>query len=222
LTLTPKIVLETLKGNQTQAQLTSKYGIHPTQISAWRRQFKEGVADIFKDKRRKNVLDKDRLIEELYKQIGQQKVELDWLKKNLHYSINQKRNCINPEHVRLSVSQQCHLLGLARSSYYQTALQKVGELTLTLMRLIDEEYTRHPFLGTRRMKYYLKALGHKVNRKRIQTLYHRMGIAGVHPGPRLSNPNKNHSVYPYLLRGKPISHCNQVWSTDISVPQQAA
>ncbi len=76
-----RIVLETLKGNQTQAQLTSKYGIHPTQISAWRRQFKEGVADIFKDKRRKDVLDKDRLIEELYKQIGQQKVELDWLKK---------------------------------------------------------------------------------------------------------------------------------------------
>ena len=113
MTLTPKIVLETLKGNQTQAQLTSKYGIHPTQISAWRRQFKEGVADIFKDKRRKDILDKDRLIEELYKQIGQQKVELDWLKKNLHYSINQKRNCINPEHVRLSVSQQCHLLGLA-------------------------------------------------------------------------------------------------------------
>ena len=84
------------------------------------------------------------------------------------------------------------------------------------MRLIDEEYTRHPFLGTRRMKYYLKALGYDVNRKRIQTLYHRMGIAGVHPGPRLSNPNKNHSVYPYLLRGKPISHCNQVWSTDIT------
>jgi transposase len=76
-----RIVLETLKGNQTQAQLTSKYGIHPTQISAWRRQFKEGVADIFKDKRRKDILDKDRLIEELYKQIGQQKVELDWLKK---------------------------------------------------------------------------------------------------------------------------------------------
>jgi len=72
------------------------------------------------------------------------------------------------------------------------------------------------------MKYYLKALGYDVNRKRIQTLYHRMGIVGVHPGPKLSNPNKNHSVYPYLLRGKLISCCNQVWSTDISVPQQAA
>jgi len=76
-----KIVLESIRADLTQAQITSKYGVHATQISAWRRQLKEGIADIFRDKRRKNEVDKDQLIEELYKQIGQQKVELDWLKK---------------------------------------------------------------------------------------------------------------------------------------------
>ena len=76
-----KIVLETIKGQLTQAQITTKYGVHATQINAWRRQFKEGAADIFRDKRRKDEADKEQLIEELYKQIGQQKVELDWLKK---------------------------------------------------------------------------------------------------------------------------------------------
>lgn len=76
-----KIVLESLKGELTQAQITSKYGIHATQISCWRRLFKEGIPDIFRDKRRKEASDKDQLIEELYKQIGKQKVELDWLKK---------------------------------------------------------------------------------------------------------------------------------------------
>ena len=76
-----KIVLETLKGELTQAQVTSKYGVHATQINAWKRQFKEGVANIFRDKRSKDSGDKDKHIEELYKQIGQQKVELDWLKK---------------------------------------------------------------------------------------------------------------------------------------------
>jgi transposase len=76
-----KIVLETLKGHLTQAQITAKYGVHSTQINAWRKQFKEGMADIFRDKRRSDNQDKDRLIEELYKQIGQQKVALDWLKK---------------------------------------------------------------------------------------------------------------------------------------------
>lgn len=76
-----KIVIETLKGELTQAQITAKYGVHATQISAWRREFKVGVADIFRDKRKRDDADKDRLIDELYKQIGQQKVEIDWLKK---------------------------------------------------------------------------------------------------------------------------------------------
>jgi transposase len=76
-----KIVIESLRGELTQAQITSKYGVHATQINAWKRQFKEGVANIFRDKRQKDESDKERLIEELYKQIGQQKVELDWLKK---------------------------------------------------------------------------------------------------------------------------------------------
>ena len=76
-----KIVLDALKGHLTQAQITSKYGVHATQISAWKRQFKEGAANIFRGKRHKDEAGKEALIEELYKQIGQQKVELDWLKK---------------------------------------------------------------------------------------------------------------------------------------------
>jgi transposase len=76
-----KIILEVLRGNLTQSQITSKYGVHASQISTWKKQFKEGVTDIFQDKRSKSDADKDSLIEELYKQIGQQKVELDWLKK---------------------------------------------------------------------------------------------------------------------------------------------
>lgn len=76
-----KIVMEVLKGQLTQTQITAKYGVHATQIAAWKRQFKEGMADIFQDKRRKDESDKDQLIDELYKQIGRQKVEIDWLKK---------------------------------------------------------------------------------------------------------------------------------------------
>jgi putative transposase len=84
------------------------------------------------------------------------------------------------------------------------------------MNLIDEEYTRHPFLGTRRMRIYLKKMGHDVNRKRVQTLYQRMGIEAVYPKPNLSRKNKEHIIYPYLLREKVISNCNEVWSTDIT------
>lgn len=76
-----KIALEALKGNQTQSQLTSKYGVHATQINGWKRRLKEGIVSLFSDRRRTKEHDQDALIEELYRQIGQLKVELDWLKK---------------------------------------------------------------------------------------------------------------------------------------------
>jgi len=84
------------------------------------------------------------------------------------------------------------------------------------MRLIDEEYTRHPFFGTRRMLVYLRGLGHEVNRKRVQGLYELMGLEAVYPKPNLSQKNIEHRIYPYLLRGIKVERVNQVWSTDIT------
>jgi putative transposase len=96
------------------------------------------------------------------------------------------------------------------------APRPVDELDLLHSRLIDEEYTRHPFYGTRRMVVYLKTVGHRVNRKRVQRLMRLMGLAGMAPGANTSRPHPEHKVYPYLLRGVPIVRPNQVWSTDIT------
>lgn len=93
---------------------------------------------------------------------------------------------------------------------------EVDAETLLLMKLIDEEYTQHPFYGTRRMVAYLRNQGHWVNRKQVQRLYRLMGLEAVYPKPKLSNRNLEHKVYPYLLRGIEINRCNQVWSTDIT------
>jgi len=93
---------------------------------------------------------------------------------------------------------------------------------LVLLAAIDGEYTRHPFFGSRRMVVFLIQLGHIVNRKRIQRLMRILGLAGMAPGPNTSRPHPEHKIYPYLLRGVAIIRPNQVWSTDISVPQQAA
>ena len=122
---------------------------------------------------------------------------------------------IDVGHSKLSLRKQCELLGLPTSSYYYQP-QEVDELTLILMNLIDEEYTRHPFLGTRKMTIYLDTQGYPVNRKRIQHLYNKMGIEAVYPKPNLSANNTEHKVYPYLLRGLTINRINQVWSTDIT------
>ena len=117
----------------------------------------------------------------------------------------------------VAVVQQCVLAGVSRATVYaQQKPRPVDEIDLLLSRLIDEEYTRHPFYGTRRMVVFLKTAGHTVNRKRVQRLMRQMGLAGMAPGPNTSRPHPEHKVYPYLLRGVPVVRPNQVWSTDIT------
>lgn len=84
------------------------------------------------------------------------------------------------------------------------------------MRLIDEEYTRHPFYGVERMTAILRRKGHVVNPKRIRRLMRLMGLEAIYPKPDLSKPVKGHKIYPYLLRGVSIERVDQVWSTDIT------
>jgi putative transposase len=115
----------------------------------------------------------------------------------------------------LSVSQQCELLSLSRSSYYYEPATESAE-NLALMALIDREYTDHPFRGSRGMTAWLRREGHEVNRKRVQRLMRLMGLEAVYPKPHLSVGGPGHKVYPYLLRGVAIERVNQVWSTDIT------
>ena len=84
------------------------------------------------------------------------------------------------------------------------------------MRLIDREYTAHPFYGSRRMTAWLRREGQEVNRKRVQRLMRLMGLEAIYPKPRLSVGGAGHKVYPYLLRGVAIERADQVWSTDIT------
>lgn len=85
-----------------------------------------------------------------------------------------------------------------------------------LMRLIDEEYTAHPFFGTRQMRNYLRRRGFKVNRKRVQRLMRKMGLQSVAPKPNTSKRCREHKVYPYLLRNLEIDHSDQVHCSDIT------
>jgi putative transposase len=96
------------------------------------------------------------------------------------------------------------------------ASEAVLDADLFLCRLIDEEYTRHPFYGSRRMRVFLGGKGYETNRKRVQRLMRVMGLAGMAPGPNTSRPHPEHKVYPYLLRGLHVTRPNQVWSTDIT------
>jgi putative transposase len=122
---------------------------------------------------------------------------------------------IDVDHPELSVRRQCALLGLSRSSlYYEAAPESVENLRL--MRLLDEEYTAHPFYGSRRLTKWLTQQGEDVNRKRVQRLLRLMGLVAIYPKPKLSVAAAGHRLYPYLLRNVRIERVNQVWSTDIT------
>jgi len=120
----------------------------------------------------------------------------------------------------LPLSRQCELAEVPRATVYRrltaTIPPDANVEDLLLCRLIDEEYTNRPFYGSRRMVVFLSRAGHVVNRKRVQRLMRSMGLAGMAPGPNTSKPRSGHKVYPYLLRGVPVTRPNQVWSTDIT------
>ena len=121
---------------------------------------------------------------------------------------------MEPEHAGLSVRRQCELLGLSRSTFYYAAAPE-SEEDLCLKRLIDEEYVRHPFYGSRNLTEYLQRLDYDVNRKRVQRLMREMGITAIYP-KKTTVPAVGHKIYPYLLRGVKVTRVNQVWSTDIT------
>lgn len=119
------------------------------------------------------------------------------------------------EHPKISVRRQCDLLGISRSGfYYEPAPANPEDILLT--RLLDEQYTRTPFYGVRKMKEWLETVGYYPDVKRVRRLLRLMGLNAIYQKPNLSFNGADHRRYPYLLRGVPIRRGNQVWSADIT------
>ena len=175
----------------------------------------EALPDIFSSRRGTKHKDEETLKAALYQQIGQLKVEVDWLKKKLALSVEQKRQLLEPEHPQVSLRRQCALLGLEGSSLHYKPVGESAE-NVHLMRLLDTQYTATPFYGSRRMTAWLRSQGYAVNRKRVTRLMQQMGIAAIYTKPQLSQAAEGHAIYPYLLRGVQIERVNHVWSTDIT------
>jgi putative transposase len=120
------------------------------------------------------------------------------------------RRCIEPEHNRLTIARQCALVGITRSTWYYRPRGESAE-NLALMRLIDDQYLRTPFYGSRKLSLMLG-----VTRKRIQRLMRVMGIEAIYPKRRTTWPGAGHKIYPYLLRNVEVTRPDQVWASDIT------
>jgi len=130
-------------------------------------------------------------------------------------SLDDRRACIDTNDRLLSISRQCELIGLSRSSRYYKAVALDTE-TLALMKAIDRQYTELPFYGILKMTVAMNEQGFRANHKRIARLMRLMGIHAIYAEPKLSIPGHNHDIYPYLLTNVSISSPNHVWSTDIT------
>lgn len=137
-------------------------------------------------------------------------------KKVWDFDLEKKRGLIDMSHKELSISRQCELLSLCRSSVYYSPQIKESELDHQLMKLLDKKYLQCPFYGSRRMTAWLKEEGYKINRKRVRRLMDVMDIQAIYPRKRLSSPHPGHRIFPYLLKGLNINRANHVWSSDIT------
>jgi putative transposase len=127
---------------------------------------------------------------------------------------------INKSHKSLSLTRQCELAGINKSSlYYERRAE--SQANVALMNRMDVLHTTHPYYGSRRMQKVLQRDGLVYNIKRIRRLMYKMGIITQYPKRNLSKATPGHKKYPYLLRGIPVTHNNQVWSIDITyVPME--
>ena len=121
---------------------------------------------------------------------------------------------IDPTHP-LSVSKQCKVLALSRSTAYYKP-QQTSQADLALMRRIDALHLEHPFAGSRMLRDILRREDHVIGRKHVATLMKKMAIEAVYKKPNTSRRHPAHHIYPYLLRGMTIDKPNQVWATDIT------
>jgi putative transposase len=140
-------------------------------------------------------------------------------KKALSLPLSVRKEWVKPGS-QYSIRRQCRLAGISRSVIYSEPVVET-ETNLALMRLIDEQYLRHPEFGYPRMTDWLRDQGYHVNHKRVARLMRLMGIQAITPGPHTSKPAPEHKIYPYLLRGMDIDRVGMVWSTDITyIPMQ--
>ncbi|MCH9824575.1 MAG: IS3 family transposase [Alphaproteobacteria bacterium] len=209
-----KVALEALRGDKTVQEIAAKHQLHPNQVSTWKRQAIDGMADVFSGGKQSGPTEAE--IKELHAKIGRLAVENGFFVRRAEaMSPAKKRAMIERDHPELSISQQCKLVRLSRSAFYYTSVG-INADTLAVMKEIDRVFTKYPFFGSRQIAAYLRREGTVVGRHRVRRLMTTMGLEAIYKRPRTSQPHPQHPVYPYLLRKMVIDRPNQVWCADIT------
>jgi len=217
-----KLVLQLLENEKTIADIASEHNITPKNLQNWKKIFLENAviamepAKAVKEYKQELVTAQEEN-EMLTKIVGKMTVEKEWLEKKLKsLGLSNKKQLIEPELENLTVTQQCELLSLNRSSFYYTA--KVNEKKKTIKAEITKVFEKTPIYGAKKVHQQLLENGVDVCLNSVATYRKELGLKAVLAVKQVSltQPNKAHKKYSYKLRGLDISHANQVWSTDIT------
>ena len=219
--LKAKVALEALRGDRTLQEIASQHQVHPNQVGAWKRQAMEGLVEVFsKGTERRVGRPGERGPRSSRQDRGADRGAGFFVARVRSMSRSERRAMVVRDHPALSLSRQCRLLSLGRSSLYYEPKGESAE-TLALMRRIDELFLKYPFYGARRMALHLRREGVRIGRRRAGRLMRLMGLQAIYRAPRTSDPHPEHRVYPYLLRGLAIERANHVWCADITyIPVQ--
>ena len=194
-----RVALEALQGDRTVQEIATRHEVHPNQVSTWKRQAIDGLDEVFGGGK------------------ASRQSEHDATLRDLHAKSRAERQQMVDRDDALSISRQCALLSISRSSVYYRPRGESAE-SLALMRRMDALSLEYPFYGSRQMALHLRREGVSVGRRRVRRLMRLMGRRRFYRKPRTSDAQPGHRVghrvYPYLLRGLTTDRLDQVWCVD--------
>ena len=172
-----RVAMEAISGRKTIQEIAADHAIHPIQVSQWKKKLLDDASELLtRGKKSKDQEESQAKEAELFQQIGKLPMELEWLKKNLScFDAHALRKLVDPDHPELSISRQCALLGLPRSTHYYRPTP-VRASTLRIMARIDALYLEDPCSGSRRMVEYLAREGIPISRDRVRNLMRRQSL----------------------------------------------
>ncbi|WP_420636397.1 IS3 family transposase [Candidatus Palauibacter sp.] len=211
-----RVALEALREHDSVQAIARRHELHPNQVSTWKRQLLEGLPKVFAGGAgRKLAKEHEAKVRELHAKIGELTVERDFFRRGPQALSRSERGRMIERDGPLSLSRQCALVGVSRSSLYYRPRGESAE-NLALMRRMDELHMAYPFYGSRQMVRHLRREGVAAGRHRIRRLMRLMGVEATYRRPRTSVAGPEHRVFPYLLRGLAISRADHVWCADIT------
>ena len=223
--LKARVVLDLLSGDHTLGKICSKYGVTNKSVQAWKQQFLENAtlaftADHASAEQAQALVEKQKEVDDLHRQLGKRTAELEWAAKKLKcLDYDTRSGLLKSEHEpnKLSIQRCCELLGYQRSGYYYCPKRPKLD-KMPLLRAIDRIYSETPFYGYRKVHQSLIEEGFIIGANRVNVHMRELGLKAIAPAKKLNTtvPVAEHKKYPYLLKSLDINCANQVWSTDIT------